>query len=56
MSRRERLEDEVALARKRIANAPEDTPEDIRQIWEEELIQLEFDLNNLVDEEDDNNE
>ena len=55
MSRRERLELEVEEAKKRIEDAPEDTPIEIRKTWEEELVQLEFDLNNFVDE-DDNNE
>lgn len=56
MSRRKRLEHEVALAKKRIKEAPKDTPVDIREIWEQELDDLEFELNNLVDsEEEDNN-
>lgn len=57
MSRRKRLEHEVALAGKRIKEAPKDTPVYIRKIWEQELVDLEFELNNLVEnEEEDNND
>lgn len=57
MGRRKRLEHEVALAEKRIKEAPKDTPAYIREIWEQELVDLEFELNNLVeDEEEDNND
>lgn len=56
MSRRKRLEHEVSLAQKRIKEAPENVPADIRKIWEQELIELELELNNLVEnEEEDNN-
>lgn len=56
MSIRQRLEHEVSLAEKRIKEAPKDTPSYIRKIWEQELVDLEIELNNLVDEEEDNNE
>lgn len=56
MSRRERLEQEVNLAKERIDNMPTDTPTDIKQILEEEYIQLSFDLNNFVDEDDNNDD
>lgn len=56
MSRRSQLEHEVSLAQKRIKEAPKDTPEDIKKIWEEELVSLEIELNNLADNEEDNNE
>lgn len=56
MSRRSQLEHEVSLAQKRIKEAPKDTPEDIKKIWEEELVSLEIELNNLTDNEEDNNE
>jgi len=56
MNRRRRLEREVSLAKKRIDEAPNDTPSDIKDLWEKEYIGLSFDLNNLVDQEDDNND
>lgn len=56
MNRRRRLEREVSLAKKRIDEAPNDTPSDIKDLWEKEYIELSFDLNNLVDQEDDNND
>lgn len=56
MNRRSQLEHEVSLAQKRIKEAPKDTPDDIKKLWEEELVNLEFELNNLTDYEEDNNE
>lgn len=56
MSRRSQLEHEVSLAQKRIKEAPKDTPENMKKIWEEELVNLEIELNNLTDDEEDNNE
>ena len=56
MSRRSQLEHEVSLAQKRIKEAPKDMPATIRKIWEQELVDLEIELNNLTDEEEDNNE
>lgn len=56
MSRRKRLEHEVDLARKRIKGAPKDTPADILEIWQQELDDLEFELNNLVDTREEDNE
>ena len=55
MSRRSQLEHEVSLAQKRIKEAPQNTPANIRKIWEQELVELEVELNNLTDEEEDNN-
>lgn len=55
MSRRKRLEHEVSLAQKRIKEAPENVPANIREIWEQELVELEFELNNLVDDEEEDN-
>ena len=52
MSRRSQLEHEVSLAQKRIKEAPQN----IRKIWEQELVELEIELNNLTDEEEDNND
>lgn len=56
MSRRRQLEHEVSLAQERIKNAAKDTPKDILKLWEQELVDLELDLNNMVDGEEDNNE
>lgn len=56
MSRRSQLEHLVSVAQERIKKAPEDTPMDVRKMWEKELVSLEFELNNLFDGEEDNNE
>lgn len=56
MSRRRQLEHEVSLAQERIKNAAKDTPRDILKLWEQELVELEFELNNMVDGDEDNNE
>lgn len=56
MSRRERLEEEVQLAKGRIDNMPADTPIDIKQMLEREYIELSFDLNNFFDEDDNNDD
>ena len=55
MGKRERLEQEVQEAKDRLNNLPPNTPKEIKKIMEDEYVQLSFDLNNLVDE-DDNNE
>lgn len=56
MSRRKELEHEVSLAQERIKKALKDTPREILKIWEQELVDLEVELNNLVDDEEDNND
>lgn len=56
MSKRSQLEHEVSLAQKRIKEAPQNTPANIRKIWKQELVELEIELNNLTDEEEDNND
>ena len=56
MSRRKELEHEVSLAQERIKKASQDTPREILKIWEQELVDLEVELNNLVDDEEDNND
>ena len=57
MGRRAELEHEVALAEKRLKEAPKDTPPDLLQIWEDEFVGLSLELNNFDDatseEEDD---
>jgi len=55
MSKRERLETEVTNIKNRIKTAPKDTPMEIRKLWEEELVDTEFELNNLIDGDEDNN-
>ena len=56
MSRRSQLEHEVSLAQKRIKEAPQNTPANIREIGEQEWVELEVELNNLTDDEEDNND
>lgn len=55
MSRRRELEHEVSLAQERIKKAAKDTPEDVLKLWEQELVNLEVELNNLEDGDEDNN-
>ena len=52
MSRRSQLEHEVSVAQERVKKAAKD----IIKLWEQELVDLELELNNLVDDEEDNNE
>jgi len=56
MSRRRELEHEVSVAQERIKKAAKDTPKNILKLWEQELVDLELELNNMVDDEEDNNE
>ena len=56
MGRRSQLEHQVSVAQARITKAPKDTPKDIIKLWEQELVDLEIELNNLVDGEEDNND
>jgi predicted component of viral defense system (DUF524 family) len=56
MGRRRQLEHEVSLAQERIKKAAKDTPKNILKLWEQELVDLELELNNLVVDEEDNNE
>ena len=53
MSRRSQLEHEVSVAQERIKKAAKDTPKDIIKLWEQDLVDLELELNNLVDDEED---
>lgn len=55
MNRRERLETEVANLRKKIEERLPDTPVELLKSWKQELVALEFELNNLVDGDEDNN-
>ncbi|WP_455587027.1 hypothetical protein [Bacteroides sp.] len=56
MGRRSQLEHQVSVAQERIKKAPKDTPKDVMKLWEQELVSLEFELNNFVDGEEDNND
>ena len=56
MSRRRQLEHEVSVAQERIKKAAKNTPKNILKLWEQELVDLELELNNMVDDEEDNNE
>ena len=56
MSRHRQLEHEVSVAQERIKKAAKDTPKNILKLWEQELVDLELELNNMVDDEEDNNE
>ena len=56
MSRRRQLEHEVSVAQERIKKAAKDTPKNILKLWEQELVDLELELNNMVDDDEDNNE
>ena len=56
MNLRKRMEHEINLAQKRLEETPESTPLNIKKLWEQELVDLEIDLNNLVDDEEDNND
>ena len=56
MSRRRQLEHEVSVAQERIKKAAKDTPKNILKLWEQELVDLELELNNMVNDEEDNNE
>jgi len=54
MSRREALEKEVEIARRRIDEAPLNTPNEVLEAYRKELDSISFELNNLYD--DDENE
>lgn len=56
MSKRERLEIEIANIQKKMAEASQETPVNIKKAWEQELVNMEIELNNLVDGEEDNND
>ena len=56
MGRCRQLEHEVSVAQERIKKAAKDTPKNILKLWEQELVDLELELNNMVDDEEDNNE
>ena len=50
MGRREELEYEIAEMRKRIDRAPENTPDEVLELWHQQLDSAWFELNNLYDD------
>lgn len=54
MSRREELEKEIEIARKRLNTAPLNTPNEVLEAYRNELESISLELNNLYD--DDENE
>lgn len=56
MSRRSQLEHQVSVAQERINKAAKDTPKEILKAWEQNLVDLELELNELVDGDEDNND
>ncbi len=52
MSRRTELEQELDMVRKRIDNAPANTPKEIKEMWIKELDSISFELNNLYDDDE----
>lgn len=56
MSRRRELEHLVSVAQERVKKAPKDTPPDLLKLWEQNLVDLELELNNLEDGDHDNND
>lgn len=55
MNRREALENSIVHLQRKMNTAPVDTPDTIRKAWEQDLVNLEFELNNLSDGDRDNN-
>ena len=50
MGRREELEYEIAEMRKRIDRAPENTPDEVLELWHQQLDSAWIELNNLYDD------
>ena len=50
MGRREELEYEIAEMRKRIDRAPENTPDEVLELWHQQLDRARFELNNKNDD------
>lgn len=55
MNRREALENSIVQLQRKMNTAPVDTPDRIRKAWEQDLVHLKFELNNLSDGDQDNN-
>ncbi|GEM_PF-1317637 len=54
MSTRARLETEIDELQEKINNLPADTPKEIREALEQELVDKSFDLNNFEEPYDNN--
>ncbi|MDR2009729.1 MAG: hypothetical protein LBQ22_04530 [Bacteroidales bacterium] len=52
MSRRTELENELETARKRIEEAPKDTPKEVTHLMWKEFNSLSVELNNLYDDDE----
>jgi hypothetical protein len=52
MGRREELERELALAQKRIGEAPETIPSEVMAAYNRELDSIVFELDNLYDDQE----
>lgn len=52
MGRRQELENEIAVVKKRLDNASADIPRYIIEAWRKEFDSLSFELNNLYDDEE----
>lgn len=50
MGRRDELQKEIEIAKKRLDDAPKDLPYSIKNAWIKELDSLSFELNNLYDD------
>jgi len=56
MGRREELEKQLEIAEKRLAEAPKDTPKEVLENYRKEYDGIAFDLNNLYDDPETENE
>lgn len=52
MGRREELEKELSIAQKQIDEAPKDTPAELMDALREEYDSVSFELNNLYDDDE----
>ena len=56
MNRRSELEHEISLLQKKIKEESKQAPADLKKIWDEQLVALELELNNLYDDDEDRND
>ncbi len=56
MNRRSVLEHEISLLQKKIKEEAKEAPADLRKTWDEQLVALELELNNLYDDDEDTND
>lgn len=56
MNRRSVLEHEISLLQKKIKEESKEAPADLKKIWDEQLVALELELNNLYDDDEDRND